>query len=484
MNLCTNLFRPETKKIFTGTKLQTISPDTARSTPRTKINPRSFDELAGAIESHAPEFQKILAEFENDAGARYEMAQVLQTLRGVRMFELPSLSQIDGIQNVAVYGSTNIPLYTLILHAVIPASTGADVWFRTPQLTRSVYVRLFDLMLSKYPEFPWDKIHLLTEKRDVQYDNFRKMHVLGLNLNGTRFLRKPSEVVLFTGSPKTGDDILASNRKKLEELITSGAATDLHLKQIFLKFGSGLNPVVVTASALGSALKAAVEGTVTAVRINSSQDCIAPKVYFVHRDSQASYFQSLMERLSSLRFGSTTDPQADFGPVHFTEDFSQLAAFKEKYKKFLLNQNAVLDPTSKQVDPHVFVIPFSEFQDMELADHFAPFLVHVTYSTEAELSIVASDSRLKDRAMFASIYGDPLKQDVLIAKKLLEDSLHTTIINESIFADESGNFPFGGFSQDASTVTELKVQDSRIIEETAARPLLFSLEAQRAFSKK
>ena len=482
-DLCTSLFNPilDTDVLESRSKIpKTQSLD---STGQTKINPVLYEDLASTIENNAIDFKKILLGFENETGAQYEIQQVLQTLRGVRAHELNDLENSEGIQNVAVYGSTNIPLYTLILHAVIPASTGAQVWFRTPQGTRAVYVRLFELLQAKHSSFPWDKIHLLTEKRDVQYDNFRKMYVLGLNLNGTRFLRNPSEVVLFTGNPKTGDEILAANKKKIKELMASGAAKDLNSKQIFLKFGSGLNPVVITASAQGDVLQQAVVGTVTAVRINSSQDCIAPKVYFVHSDAKANYFQILMEKLNSLRFGSNSDPTADYGPITFTENFSKLNAFREKYKRFLINQNAVIDPITKQVDPHVFVIPFSEFKNMELTDHFAPFLVHVTFSNDAEFSMIATDKRVSDRAMFASVYATPSSKDLVVAKTLFEDSLHLTIINQSVFADENGNIPFGGFSENASSVTKFLIQNLKLFESTSVRPLLFSAEVHRSFPK-
>ncbi len=441
-----------------------------------------FRSLAERIEQRKQEFREILSEVDNYHGAEYELTQVVRTLRGVELHELENLKQAGAIKNVAVYGSTNIPLYTLILHAVLPASTGAHVWFRTPMASRETYVRAMAKIREIMPEVDLSNIHLLTENADVQYDNFRKRHVLGLNRKGTRPVREVADIVIFTGNPKTGDELRASIEGKLVEL--QGQITDV--KTIFMQFGSGLNPVIVTQLAQGAKMDPAVRAAVQAIRINSSQDCIAPKFYMIHDQVADVFTTRLLEEFAKLKYGSRQDPKADYSSLTFAEGVNDLVAFRSKWAQYLTTPDAQIDPATKRVDPHVFVFPFDKFAEVELVDHYAPFLVMFKYSSKDQLESVANDPRVKSRAMFASVFGDSSNKDMVYLRKLFEDNFHATILNQSVFVEESGNFAFGGYSQAASSVTLYRrtSKEPKLKSFTYSRPLLFSKEAKGFFGPK
>ncbi|MBF0298089.1 MAG: aldehyde dehydrogenase family protein [Oligoflexia bacterium] len=467
-----------------------------------------FTDLADTIESNKADFMKILTKLDNYPGAQYEITQVLKTLRGVKAHEWPYLQQIEGMNNIAIYGSRNIPLYTTIMHALIPAVAVKNVWFRTPDKSREIYIELFEKIKSLMPKYDLSNVHLLTEKKDVIYEAFQDKYILGFNSKGIKFDkdRNPADAVIFIGSPDTANKIMSEIESRLK------SNKDLkQFKQIFLKFGSGLNPVIVTEQAKNQ-LDRAVEGVIDALRINNSQDCIAPKFYAVHDTMYEDFVAKLMKSVKSLRFGEQDSAHSDYSKLSFTEDFKSLIAFRDKYKDYLLNKDAKIDEAKKIVDPHVFSFPFSMFKNeddkkeddkkkvelVELGDHYAPFVILFKYDNGKEeenadskepaslktIKKIANDERVRGRAMYASLYGDSSSTDMWKLRKQFEDNFHSTVVNMSVYDEESGNFPFGGYGGTASSVKFIhKEEKGEIVSTTSDRPLLFSKEAARFFTK-
>lgn len=445
------------------------------SSTKISINSEYFNSLADLIETHRQEFINALVEIDNYKGAEYEVEQAIKTLRGVQYHELHYLKRINGLKNIAIYGSTNIPLYTLVLHAIIPASTGAQVWFRTPERSRQTYLKLFSL-IEKYSPKDLSNINILHEKRDVQYDDFRRKYVLRLTKKRRNFLDEdgPAEVVLFTGKPETGNNIRERNLEKLKQVGFRG-------KQLFLQFGTGLNPVVITDRAEPLVDKI-INDTTLSIQINTSQDCIAPKFYLLDSSLSHRYLELLLNKISNLHFGLPNSEGADYSPLTFSESLDDLVGFREKYAKYLKTPDAVIDRASRRVDPHVFVFPFSMFNEVPLVDHYAPFLIHFIYDDQDQLLTAANDSRVRKRAMFATIYGEHGDTALVHVRKAFEDNFHTTIMNQSVFVEESGNFPFGGYSGDASSLSLISGNSDGVLEFNFHRPLLFSREVAEFFS--
>ncbi|MBF0207462.1 MAG: aldehyde dehydrogenase family protein [Oligoflexia bacterium] len=414
-----------------------------------------FSELATAIEKHQNEFIRILTKLDNYHGAVYEINQTINTLRGVRLHEWSYLNAINGIRNIAVYGSRNIPLYTIIMHAIIPGSVTKNLWFRTPQGSRQIYVELFAKIVELASteltnNYDLSNIHMLTENTDVQYDNFLKKYVLGLNHHGNAFATAPAEAVIFIGNPNTAATIQEQIRSHLNKLKHQLGA----FKQIFLKFGSGLNPVIITQYATKQ-INNAVNGIIDAVRINNFQDCIAPKFFAIHKSIYENFVSKLLDALQKFHAEEEAHSVSDYAKLNFAEDLEPLVKFKERYLKYLLNTDASIDVGQKLVTPHIFSFPANMFQEVELMDRYAPFIILFKYEDNNQLSLkeIATDPRVRDRAMYASIYGDGTPLQMWEMRKKFEDNLHSTILNLSVYDEESGNFPFGGHSSNASSVT-------------------------------
>ncbi len=435
-----------------------------------------FRDLSGAIARVTPQIVATLAEVNNIHGSRYELEQVKRTIDKLDVQEGHWLRGLGDVNNVAVYASTNVPFYSLLLHGIIPASAGAHVWLRTPARTRGVYAKLYDILVEAMPGWDLSRLHVLTSDRDVQYDYFRKLHVLGLNAKGKQPVRPPSEVVLFTGSPVTAARIRDEVQAKLEKL-DSPADT----RMLFLSFGVGLNPVIVSDTA-ESRIDAATDAIVEAVRINSSQDCIVPKLVMVHASQAERYFASLEAKLAGLRYGDAADPTADYTALTMTEDLDVLHNYRDTYADKLVNPAAVLDPASKRVDPHVFRFTMKDFADLPLVEFFAPMFPHVVYESDDDLRRVAADPRVAEKAMFATVFADPTSPRIFTTRKIFDDTLHGTLVNQSIFKEESGNHPFGGYGPHASTRALISKTAGEVTSTIAHRPLLYSQEAARVFA--
>ena len=432
--------------------------------------------VAVALETHASEFRQILMQFDTAHGADYELRQAIRTLRGAEEHELKYLQQTAPLKNIAVYASRNIPLYSLVLHGIMPAMVSERVWLRTPQMTSSCYFNVFETLKGYLPQYDWSPLRLL---RPINYDQFRKEYVLGLAHSGKRFDRGPCEVVIFVGSPETARKIIDTNLEKVRNLADKSAP----FRQIFLKFGSGLNPAVVTEFCENN-LEPAVNAAVESVRMNSSQDCATPKLFLVHWRVLHGFVERLGTRLAALKFGAPGDINADYTPLTLgdQERMEKLAAFRARHEARLKNREAILDPSSMRVDPHLFVFNLPEFKEVELVDHYAPFIVVFSYCGDHELREIANDPRLRERAMYASVFGDMSVKDMWKPRKLFEDNFHSTM-STHVFDEESGNVPFGGYSANASSVTVVQKETTAagVHSREVSRPLLFSREARRYF---
>jgi aldehyde dehydrogenase (NAD+) len=436
-----------------------------------------FQALHQRFTANRGKLKEILSTIETQLGVEYELRQVEDTILNAASLELSNLQRTKPLKNVAVYGSTNIPLYTLIMHSFIPLTVADAVWFRTPKATRETYRALYETIAMDAPPGTYAGLHLLTDARDVQYDNFRRLHVMGSNLKGTQSLRPPSEVVVFTGGPETGREILRENIKKLEH------QTDFE-KQIFLMFGAGMNPLVISKDAVQD-LPSAVRSTMDSVLINSGQDCIAPNFLLVDEAVAPKFLEQLKTSLSHVRVAANGPPETTIKPLTFAETLDGLVDFRNQYADHLANRDqATINVETRSVAPHLFVFKGDELPSVPLREHFAPFLVVFTYKDHAQFQKLIQDPRVQQKVMYASVFGAPhATAEVSTLVQMLQENRHAVSVNRSIYADESGNMAFGGIGPDSSTVTTIQNKNGALSVSTSQRPLLFSEEAAREFSE-
>lgn len=142
---------------------------------------RQLDRFADILEQHREEFLAILRQINTAYGAEYELQQAVKTLRGVKHHEQQYLLTSRPLENVAVYGSRNIPLYTLVMHGLIPATISTNVWLRTPSMTSEIYHQLYAKLTEYSVEQDLSNLHLLPP---LNYDQFRKKLHIGAQSEG------------------------------------------------------------------------------------------------------------------------------------------------------------------------------------------------------------------------------------------------------------------------------------------------------------
>ncbi|MBF0360487.1 MAG: aldehyde dehydrogenase family protein [Oligoflexia bacterium] len=499
-----------------------------------------FNDLHTVIKDNRDELVKILTKVNSHYGANYEIDQVLKTLKDIKFHQLENLNGIKGVDNVAVYGARNVPLYTIFEHILLPATVAKNIWFRVPSVSKDAYMQLFDKIKTLLPKHDFSNIHMLD---DIHYEHFLKTHVLGLNKKGNAkdIKSKPADVVIFVGSPETAkgiqekiaekiNEINGSIDNKKDELLKkisnltdqiSQLPTNIedkkekhnnelkknrlniqltkfqkdlektqngrieNFKQLFLKFGNGLNPIIVTETADNN-LDRALQAFKRSVLINNAQDCTAPKFSAVH----AKFFDKFVGELENifkemkLHYGELDDPKASYSHMTYTQKdkFKDLKEFREKYKQYLKNQDAILDENTLRIDPHLFVFPYQMFTQVKLKDYFAPFFIVFKYSNDQELKSIAIDERLRKQSMFASIFGNSASKDEFYRRKWFQDNYMVTLINLDVYDEESGNIPFGGYGTDGSALTLSSVKSNGQLKSfDMYRPLQFSKDSREFF---
>lgn len=320
----------------------------------------------------------------------------------------------------------------------------------------------------------------MTDKKQVQYESFNKIFVMGMNKHGTRRESQPADMVIFTGNPDTARTLVENNINKLRE--KASALGFPPFKQVFLGFGAGVNPIIIPESAKTN-LKQVLYWSMEPVRINSGQDCLAADFLAVHKNVADDYIAGLIKEIGALKPGSNKDPQAGYTPLTMNKRFDLLREYRTKYEKYLVNKDAIIDDETKLVSPHVFVFPASEFKNIHLQEHFAPFFTIFKYENENDLVEMARDERVQSKTMYASVYGgNAAAPDVSDARFLFRSTRHHVLVNETLFGDLHPNMPYGGKGLMTSMIVNLEYTNEHgVVVTTGHRPKLFSSEAYQAF---
>ncbi|OQW50346.1 MAG: hypothetical protein A4S09_00695 [Proteobacteria bacterium SG_bin7] len=434
-----------------------------------KDKKKYFRDILWLLKALRPELRKALSPINNDLGTRIELSQAYSFLRGVEGFELAQLENIRSIENAVIYGSTNVPLYSLIAQAMLIGSFSKNVWFRTPSISRSVYLKIFTYLRDHLPHEYTDNIHLVTDPSDLAYDQFNRIFVMGQNRQGTRSIRPPAELVVLTGNPETARTMIDRNIRNLSKV----AETYGNYKQLFLGFLAGVNPAVVVPSAKTN-LDFVVERLLFPLLVNAGQDCMNSDIVLVHESISKDLKKKIVEEAENLKVTQVT----------MVKDLNKLVAYREKYKKYLLNpQTAQIDLDARLVTPHIFSIPFHEFADLEIQEHFAPFITLINYRNVKELEHISLDRRIQKKAMSALIYGgNSLSRDIEEARNVFRQAQHFVTLNSDIYAETEMNLPFGGVGADSSmsVLAELE-SNGKVNVQTRNRPMLISKEMQNVF---
>ncbi len=379
-----------------------------------------FHDFITIIEKNELEILDILCETASYTAASEEIEQSKRVL-GEAAAEL-AIYKPGEINIVSVYHSSNVQLYSYVLYGLIPSMFAGTIAIRPSSRVGDQLVRLHNLLGA--PLAAPIEIHPIGQR------------------SFERFSRK-SDVVIFTGKYE--------NALEVQQACPNA---------LFLFFGSGLNPVVVTPSA---DMEKAADDVIRARLFNSGQDCMCPDVIFVDEQKADKFQQLVLEKIAQLRFGPRTDPFADVSPIFYTGVASSVAELVDAYPARVIHKGTI-DPQTGVVEPIVIRSNLDEFTTFQ--ELFGPVFNLVGYKTLEDVKEFLTAPEELERAFGLSVYGEPSWATQF-------EGVYWVVRNRTLFDEENGNAPFGGYGPRASFVSWKGI--------TTAQPILVSREVAHHF---
>lgn len=356
-------------------------------------------DINNKIKANEDEIINILNKAESYNTATYEIKASINTLNNIDREE-KYLSNTKRFTAIAAFLPQNLPLYSLILYAVVPGFVSKHIFVRAPILIKKVVRKLLKIIDPKNK-----KIILIDQDRHTFLEGYVKK----------------SEAIVFTG--------LYENALK----IFSECPWNL-----FIFNGYGVNPLVITRYADTSL---AARKTVETRCFNSGQDCSAPDVILVDEKIAKDFISKLVRRVKSLQVGPYTDRKTDVGKLLDRNVVMKTRAFIERFSDQIICGGRV-DLKSQIVYPTVIVSHSQKHKS--LFEFFSPIFFVSIYKNQQNLRSFFQSEHYKDNAMYCSIFGK------LDDKTFIENSI--ILYNETVFGADDGNKEFGGYGPKASFV--------------------------------
>lgn len=343
----------------------------------------------------------ILTEVCTYTSATYEIDAALATLDGAAAEVAEHRPPV--LRESAVFMPSNVLLYSYVLYLLVPSLYVERITFRPAGQVRTQTAALHRLLHRAHG--------LPIELAEVSQRAFLRDTVT------------PADLVVFTGRYTNGAEI----RSLLDR------------EQLFLFFGQGVNPVIITETA---DLDRALTDTLGIRLLNSGQDCLGPDAIFVHSGVLDRFVDGLVDRLDQLRCGPYTMPAADYGPICYDSALEGAALFLHRHRAWIRHGGRV-DFRSRIVEPTVLVSRLGA--EPALTEFFTPIFNVIGYDDELALRTTLTSNGYADRALGASVYGDGDGSLTTILRRR-----HTVTVDAPLTSVDDGNQPFGGWGHMAS----------------------------------
>lgn len=306
------------------------------------------------------------------------------------------------VGNISSFTPINLPLYSLILFAVVPSLLSKNVYIRPPVALREMYKKLFSLIdLNKH----FSNIKISTLDRSIFIDAYVSI----------------SDVVLFTGKYK--------NALKIINHIQPDA--------LFIYNGAGINPIIVNEDA---DVEFAVSNVIRARLFNSGQDCAGPDCILVHKSIIQKFIELLKKKISTEIIGNYNNKKIRIGKL-LNLNYEKLKKFLEDNKKDIIYGGRI-DKELSIVFPTVLCSNVTEKQSY--FEPFSPIFNISIFNDEPELSFYFQNENYIGFAMYVSIFGTSTYY------KKIKNSVF--LFNKTILDVEKGNLPYGGMGPKANFV--------------------------------
>lgn len=359
-------------------------------------------DLAEQIRMHRDELFKLLQQYEGYNVALDEIEKSIDCLNNIES-EIEFFNK--EFDSLSVFLPLNLPLYSLILFAVVPSFIAKKVELRAPLLMRIAVTQIMKaLMLEE--NFPHISL------RNIDRNDFIENYV------------KKSEVVLFTGKYNNAAFLL----------------NNLPKSTLFIYNGAGINPLVIHHNA---DLDLAVQKTIEVKTFNNGQDCAGPDAILLHKDIAEAFLSSLYDKLSELKVGDYSDKEVVIGKIMEPEQLLITGKLLLKNSERIV-YGGNINFKKGIIEPTVILADLAEKVTYE--ELYAPVFKIFVYEAIEKLKLYFQHPVYLQNAMYVSIFGSMPPYDIFRNSIILE--------NEIIIDVEAGNKEYGGYSKKASFVSK------------------------------
>lgn len=252
-------------------------------------------------------------------------------------------------------------------------------------------------------------------------------HIIGSGSAITNeFIKNDIDKIFFTGSVRTGREIL---KKASEKLIP-----------VSLELG-GKDPMIVLDDAN---LERATSGACWAGYHNSGQSCAGVERVYVQEKVYDKFIELLKRKTKSLRHGEEIDFNLDMGSMTTKEQLETVKKqLQEAVKKGakIVSQSSAVGKSRGYLYPATLLTDVNHEMKIMKEETFGPVLPVMKFNTIEEAIQLANDSSM---ALSSSIWT----KDTELAKKIASRLQSGTItINDHLYTHGQTELPFGGWKE-------------------------------------
>lgn len=326
--------------------------------------------FADHLESNAPAIHTILRKYQSKEVVDDEIKRSLEALRSLSEIER-YFTDTPFSQETATFLPLNLPLYSFVLFAAMPAYQSVSLTIRAPQRMQDLFTELFDtLSLGEY----YPNIHVFTGSRESFL---------------TQYCKKAS-VILFTGKYE--------NFLRIRKVCSKDT--------LILFNGVGHNPLVITPSA---DITMAVEKTLKVKLFNNGQDCAGPDIILAHSSIADVYLKSLLEKLSQVRCGTSyQDDDVVIGPLFESSSLLDVVNLISSIRRKGANivHGGQIDINHNIMYPCVVRVSLRQLQNF--IELYSPLFLMTEYDHDRELALYFDEpnARYQNKEMYISLFGE------------------------------------------------------------------------------
>ncbi|MBU2578310.1 MAG: aldehyde dehydrogenase family protein [Patescibacteria group bacterium] len=359
------------------------------------------NKFVGFVKSIKKELIDILLEYESYETACHEIDRTLKCLNNIKTEEKYLI--YGNVNSISTFFPLNLPLYSLVLFAIVPSFMAKNVFVRPPILMQEILGKISKrLNLSQH--FPG--IHILRAERRLFVDGYASV----------------SDVIIFTGKFKNA----------------------LHVKKrcpfsLFIYNGAGINPIIVSQNA---DINIAAQKTLEMRVFNSGQDCAGPDAILVDEKILSIFLEKLFKLLDKIKVGNYKNRNVRIGKFIDQERIPSIEKLFNRFKKSIV-YGGKIDHKNLITYPTVILNNLKNNQ-FKYIEFFAPIFNIFPYNSDKQLDSFFQDKKYLRNAMYVSIFGnldyiEKIKKSVIIKNKIVNDV-------------EEGNKAYGGYGECANFI--------------------------------